>query len=388
MTGGTNWEWTEARPVQRLALAVGGASLGACALGVIWDWDQFFHSYLLAFMTWLAFGLGSLALLMLHHLTGGRWGFAIRRVLEAATRTLPLMLVLFLPLLAGLAQNYPWAQSQEARENAAQQTYLSTPFFLLRAGAYFAIWLTIMFLLNRWSAAHDRTGDPVWPRRAQSLSGPGLVLYGLTVTFAAIDWVMSLDAHWYSTIFGVVVATSQMLPALALAIACATFLSEKGPDTFFQAAVWNDLGNLLLAFVMLWTYMAFSQFLLIWSGNLPEEISWYLARSEGGWIWIAVGLAAFNFVLPFVLLLSRDIKRDPKRLRGVAIAIVAMSVVYQFWLIAPAFSRSTFRLHWMDVAAVLGMGGLWLAFFIWQVQARPILPVHGEAIGEEALHHA
>ena len=187
----------------------------------------------------------------------------------------------------------------------------------MRAGIYFAVWLTVMYLLNRWSAAHDRTGDPALPRRAQHFSAPGLILYGLTVTFAGIDWVMSLDGNWYSTIFGPVVATGQMLPALALAIAVATFLAPRQPlATIATPAVWNDLGNLLLAFVMLWTYMAFSQFLLIWSGNLPEEITWYLARSGGGWQWIAVALAVFNFAVPFFLLLSRELKRDPARLRS------------------------------------------------------------------------
>jgi hypothetical protein len=399
MNASTSWQWTEARPVQRLALAVGGAGLGACALGATWDPDQFFHSYLLAFMTWLALGLGSLPLIMLHHLTGGRWGLVIQRMLEAASRTLPLMLVLGVPLVFGLARNYEWARADQEHENRAHEVYLSVSFFLGRAAIYFAVWLTAMFLLNSWSAAHDRTGDPGPVRRAQQFSGPGLVLYGLTVTFAAVDWVMSLDAHWSSTIFGVVVAIGQMLPALALAVTAATFLPvkkvsgsflepENGPDTFLLPAVWNDLGNLLLAFVMLWTYIAFSQFLIIWSGNLPEEITWYLARSEGGWIWIAVVLAVFNFAVPFVLLLSRDVKRDPRRLRLVALAIVAMGIVYQFWLIAPAFSPGRLWLDWMDVAAVLGMGGLWLAVFLWQVQMQPPLPLHPGDLGEEALRHA
>jgi hypothetical protein len=389
MTGASNWVWAEAHPVQRLALALGGAGLAACALGAIWNTEQFFHSYLLAFITWLALGLGSLPLLMLHHLTGGRWGFVIRRMLEAASRTLPLMLLLFLPLVFGLSQNYSWARPEQTHENLQREIYLGIPFFLVRAGIYFAVWLTMMFLLNSWSAGHDRTGDPAFPRRAQQFSGPGLVLYGLTVTFAGIDWVMSLDAKWYSTIFGPVVATSQMLPALALAIAAATFLASRPPlASVAIPAVWNDLGNLLLAFVMLWTYMAFSQFLLIWSGNLPEEISWYLARSEGGWIWIAVALAVFYFALPFLLLLSRDIKRNPAKLRVVALAVVAMSFVNHFWLIAPAFSPQALWLDWMDVAAMIGVGGLWLAVFLWQIQMHPILPLHPEIVAEEALHHA
>jgi hypothetical protein len=293
--------------------------------------------------------------------------------------------------LLGLPQNYPWARHHADNDHivAEQAAYFDVPFFVTRAVLYFAVWLSMMFLLSRWSAEHDRTGDRAFVRRAQALSGPGLILYGLTVTFAAIDWVMSLQANWYSTIFGPVVALGQMLPALALAIATATFLASRQPLAgLANPGLWNDLGNLLLAFIMLWTYVAFSQFLLIWSGNLPEEITWYLARSEGGWIWIAVALALFNFALPFLLLLSRDLKRDPARLRVLALAIVAMSLVNQFWLIAPAFSPGAFRLHWMDVVAVLGMGALWKSVFLWQLQAQPVLPVHPDAPAEEALHHA
>jgi hypothetical protein len=180
-----------------------------------------------------------------------------------------------------------------------------------------------------------------------------------------------------------------MLPALAVAIAAATFLAKRPPlATLSSPALWNDLGNLLLAFVMLWAYVVFSQFLLIWSGNLPEEISWYLARSEGGWTMIAVCLAVFNFVTPFMLLLSRDAKRNPDRLRFVALLVAAMSFVHQFWLISPAFSPGWLWLDWMDVAAVLGMGGLWLAYFLWQLQTRPTMPVHPDAAEPEALQHA
>jgi hypothetical protein len=413
MTAMGRWEWVEAKPVRRLAIALGGAGLAACALGAIWDTAQFFHSYLFAFMAWLAIGLGSLPLLMLHHLTGGRWGYVIRRTLEAATRTLPMMLVFSVPLAFGIGENYGWSQASANHENTARSVYFEKPFFFGRASVYFAIWLILMYLLNRWSLAHDRTGDSIFPARSQSLSGPGLVLYGLTVTFAAVDWVMSLESHWYSTIFGAVVATAQMLPALGLAIALMSFkvcevrsaecgVESQESNTEFRTqnselsrqfalrspVVWNDLGNLLLAFVMLWTYMAFSQFLLIWSGNLPEEITWYLARSEGGWVWIAVVLAAFNFGLPFVLLLSRDIKRRPKRLRTVALAVVVMNFVYYFWLIAPAFSPGMLFLHWMDIAAVLGLGGLWLAYFLWQLQQRPVLPLHLDTVGEEVPQHA
>jgi len=381
---------------QRWSLNVGLVAAAFCVLDIVLSGPllfhsntQFFHSYLLAVVTWLGIALGSLALLMLHHLTGGVWGLVIRRLLEAATRTLPLMALLFLPLAVGLADIYPWARPQEHHEMSHRAHYLNTTFFLVRAGTYFAVWLVMVFLLNRWSIAADAAAGSTATQSAQIFSGPGLVLYGLTMTFAAIDWVMSLDPHWSSTIFGPVIVTGQMLPALALAIALATCLAKANSPLAEVAtpAVWNDLGNLLLAFVMLWTYMAFSQFLLIWSTNLPEEISWYEAREKGGWQWIGVALGAFYFALPFLLLLSRAIKRDPVRLRGVAVAVVAMSVVHHFWLIAPAFSPGQFSLHWMDIAAMVAVGGFWLAYFLRQVQARPLLPARDPLV-KEALGHA
>jgi hypothetical protein len=312
----------------------------------------------------------------------------IRRLLEAATRTLPLMLVLFLPIVLGLGETYEWAQPGGSENLGDRRLYLNLPFFLVRSGIYFAIWLGMAFLLNHWSAEYDRTGDARWERRAQQCSGPGLVLYGLTVTFTAIDWVMSLDPQWSSTIFGALMAAGQLLPALGLAIALASCLPPE-PSLVKVATpnVWNDLGNLLLAMVMLWTYMAFSQFMVIWSGNLPEEISWYVNRAEGGWQWIGAALAIFYFALPFVLLLSRDIKRHPARLRTVAIAVVGMSFVHEFWLIAPVFSPRQLRLHWMDVMALAGVGGLWLALFFRHIQARAVVPIHDPLL-EEALSHA
>jgi hypothetical protein len=384
----TRWEWTAARPTQRWALIVGAGALALCAVGALFDRQQFFRSYLLAFITWLSFPLGSLALLMLHHLTGGYWGLVIRRILEAAGRTLPLLLIMFLPILLGLADIFSWAGHETPHEPIPNAGYLNVPFFLVRAGIYFAAWIALAFVLDRWSAAHDRTGDAALLVRAQHLSGPGLVIYGMTVTFAAIDWIMSLDPHWSSSIFGPLVAMGQMLPALALAIAVASCLADQPPlDRFATPTVWNDLGNLLLAFVMLWTYMAFAQFLLIWSGNLPEEITWYLNREAGGWLWVAVALAVFYFALPFVLLLMRDLKRRPEWLRWIAGAVVAMNLVNQFWMIVPTFSPQQLWLHWMDVTAVVGVGGLWLAYFLWQIQARPLLPVHDPLVAE-ALGHA
>ena len=377
--------------IQKIALAVGCASMVPCAGGAIFHPQQFFHSYLSAFTSWTGIALGSLALWMIHNLTGGAWGLVLRRFLEAATRTIPFLVLASLPVAFGLPYIYSWVgpgDPAEMHEHNPRPEYLNVPFFLARMGIYFASWLILGFFLDRWSAAQDRSADPRPALRMQALSGPGLVIYGLTMSFAAVDWIMSLDPSWSSTIFGALVATGQMLPALGLAIALATWFAMRSP--LAEAAtpdVWNDLGNLLLTFVMLWAYMMFSQLLIIWSGNLPEEISFYLIRSEGGWQWLGVTLAIFYFALPFVLLLSRDIKREPRRLRIVALAVVGMSFVHQFWLTAPVFSPRHFYLHWMDVAALAGVGGFWFSYFLWQLQARPLLPVH-EPANEKAVSHA
>jgi hypothetical protein len=383
--------------IQRIALIVGAAGTALSLLGALLDATQFFRSYLVAFNCFLAVALGSLAVRMLHNLTGGRWGVILQRWLEAASRTLPLLLLFFVPVVLGVYHLYIWTDLDDPdvpthlRELLEKKEfYLNLPFFLVRAAIYFAVWLVLAYLVNKWSGQLDRDPSPELAQRLEQISGPGLLLYGLTMTFAAIDWTMSLDPEWYSTIFGVLVATGQMLPAFALGVAgMAWLLTRRAVSEQVEPQVWNDLGSLLLAFVMIWTYMSFAQLLLIWSGNLPEEIVWYERRATGGWQGVAVILAVFYFGLPFVILLSRNFKRDPARLLRLASGIVVVSVVYQFWLVAPApaFPPRRFSLHWLDVTTLAALGGFWVAVFIWQLQARPLLPVH-DPLTAEAVHHA
>jgi hypothetical protein len=389
-------DWPHRELIQRYALIVGAVGLALCALGALIDPEQFFESYLVAFNLYLAVALGSLVIWMIHNLTGGFWGLVIQRWLEAASRTLPLVAVFFLPLLLGLGYLYPWTHPEDLDLPADlhhhlehKLPYLNVPFFIIRAVIYFGVWLALMFIFNRWSALQDQDPDPRRQRRYEGLSGPGLALYGLTMTFAAVDWTMSLEPLWYSTIYGALIATGQLLPALALAVAGLVWLTphNKSLADVMTPQIWNDLGNLLLAFVMLWTYMSFSQLILIWSGNLKEEIPWYLKRSDGGWQWVGVLLAVFYFSLPFLLLLSRGVTRRPPRLGRLCVALVVMSFVHQFWLVAPVFSPHHLAVHWLDLAALAGLGGIWAAVFLWQLRARPLLPVHDPLL-EEALHHA
>ncbi|HJY86183.1 MAG TPA: hypothetical protein VKE24_05030 [Candidatus Acidoferrales bacterium] len=356
------------------ALWIGIVALGLSALAGLRSPAEFMHSYLLAFLFWTGLALGCLAIAMLHRLTGGNWGMIIRRVLESGSRTLPLMALLFVPIYFGRHWIYGWTHPLELPRQ--QLAYLNVRFFLARAALYFLIWVGMAHWLSKWSREQDRTGDPQLLRRMQLLSGPGLVVYALTTTFAAVDWMMSLEPRWYSTIFGLLVVGGQLLSALAFAIVMIALLSTYGPlGRVLEPWHVHDLGKLLLAFVMVWAYLAFSQLLIIWSGNLPEEIPWYLNRLEGGWRWVGVALILFHFALPFSLLLSRDLKRRAPALALVAILVLVMRVVDLFWLTAPEFSPGQFRIDWMDIAVPIGVGGIWLAFFARELKTRPLLPV-------------
>lgn len=371
---------TEVDPLRRKFLIAGGLALVLCFVGVFFSRGEFFRAYLIAYVFWIGIPLGCLGILMIHHLVGGTWGFVIQRCLEAAVRTFPIMFLLFLPLLFGLPDLFVWARPDVVaadpvlREKAA---YLNVPFFFARAVIYFAIWITVGFFLSRWSQAQERSADPVFIERLQTLSGPGLVLYGLTVTFSAIDWLMSLEPHWYSTIFGMIFMVSHGLIALTFVIGAAYFLSRR--ETLRQiVAPWvlQDLGNLLLAFVMLWAYLSFSQFLLIWVENLQHEIPWYLHRLTGGWAAIGLALIVLQFALPFVLLLSRAVKRKPVALAAVASAVALMHFIELFWFVAPTFHPDGFRLHWMIIVAPFGIGGIWLWSFFSCLKDRSLLPMH------------
>lgn len=364
--------------LERRALLVGGAALAVCLAGAAISRDQFFHAYLTAYVFYANLALGCLGLLMLHHLVGGRWGFVVQRILEAGARTLPLLALLFLPLLLGLRELYVWARPELVAADHLlhhKAVYLNVPFFLARTAGYFAVWFGLTAALTGWSAAQDATGEPRLTRRLQVLSGPGLVVFGGTVTFAAIDWVMSIEAHWFSSIYGVVFLAGQALAALAFAVVVLVLLVRR-PDLAGVVGTrdFHDLGKLLLAFVMFWAYIAFSQFLIIWSGNLPEEITWYVHRMAGGWFWLAMGLIAFHFGVPFLLLLSRETKRRPPVLLGVAAGILAMRLVDVFWLVSPAFHPAEWGLNWMDLVAPLGLGGLWLTAFLRNLKRQPLLP--------------
>jgi hypothetical protein len=363
---------------KNVSLGLGIIGLIGCLIGWFIAPRDFFVAYLFGDFFFLGLSLGSLALLMIHHLTAGDWGYALRRFLESAVGNLPLLALLFVPVFFGLAQLYPWrhptvvAADETLRET---QIYLNAPGFVLRTAIVFAIWIIMARQLLKWSSEQDATASLEPTRKMRTLSGPGLVIYPVTMTFAAVDWLMSMEAGWYSTMFPVLICIGQILSALALMIlllVCVAHSSPLGP--LASEENFHKLGNLLLAFTMMWAYLAFGQLLVIWSGNLPHEISWYLHRISDGWKWIAIFIALFHFFVPFFLLLMRPAKKRRRILASIAACVFAAHVVAIWWTIAPSVYTKHFYLGWLAPAAFLGIGGIYSFAFLKNLERRRLVP--------------
>lgn len=366
--------------LQRAALVTGVVGLVACGAGAMISPAQFFRSYLTGFLLWAGISLGCFALLMLHHIFGAGWGFVIQRILEAGTRTFPLVAALFLPIMFDVLRShhlYEWTHAEAAADPllSHKAAYLNAPFFIGRTVFYFLVWISAAHLLNKWSRQMDESGDPQLAERLRNVSTPGLLVYGLTATFATVDWAMSLDPRWFSTMFGLLSIAGQVLTTLAFCALVMRLLTAHEPlASVARPAHFHDLGNLMLAFTMIWAYLSFSQFLIIWSGNQPETIPWYVERTTHGWQWVGLGLLAFSFAVPFALLLSRQTKRRIETLAVVAGLVILMRLVDLFWVVAPNFHREGVSVHWLDVAAPAGIGGIWLWFFFRELRSRSLLP--------------
>lgn len=377
--------------IRRSALAAGVALLVPAVIWGYFNPSQFFRSYLLAYMFWLGLSLGCLSVLMLQHLVQGRWGFIIQRQLEAGTRVLPLLALLILPLLFGVRHLYSWSLPEvvAASEKIQHKAWwLNVPFWVARAIIYLAIWNALAWLLSKWSREQDQTGNGLLINKLKRLSAPGLIIYGLTITYATVDWVMSLEPEWYSTIFGLIFIAGQALLAFSFCVLLTANIAVRrpGPSSarnapllrvagIYKPEQFHDLGNLMLTFVMLWAYLAFSQLLIIWAGNLPEEILFFSRRLNDYWGVLAGFLILFHFFVPFMLLLMRPLKKNIRPLAGLAALLVFMRFVDLFWMIAPAF-HPRFYIHLLDVMLPLGMGGLWIAAFARQVTMAPLFPVN------------
>jgi hypothetical protein len=357
--------------------------------------DEFYRAYLLGFMCWLGVALGSMAILMIRHLTGGGWGMVIRRILGAAMRTLPLLTILFIPVIFGVRRLYIWAQpltnveDTHLREHLKRitQTYLTMNGFVIRAVFYFAIWNLLSFLLTKFSRQQDSPNPPDNVGRFRTVSGPGLILYAFTISFAVIDWIMSLDPSWISTIFGLIILIGEVLSAMCFAVVVERILFNYKPmSEMLKPDFVHDHGKWMLTFIMVWAYFSFSQWLIIWAGNLPTEITFYLKRLSNGWGSIGLFLVLFHFAIPFALLLSRPFKRDIRRLVWLAVWLILMRYLDLFWIIEPNFSK-TIALTAADLIVPIAIGGIWLWYFFRNLAALPLLPAY-DADAHEVLQPA
>jgi hypothetical protein len=430
----------------RALIAGGAAAVFGIVLGFLYPLD-FYRAYIFSYLFVLGLALGSLALLMIHRQLGGAWGFLIRRPLEAGAMTLPFMLLLFIPVLFNLEGIYPWAnvkrdwmheepaghhakkgehesspimEARSTAENLAKEepvgklnpageiaervanedtwfklAWLNPTNFTYRVVIYFTIWIVLAYILGIGSRKQDDTGSIDLAYRLNGLSAVGLVAYFLSVSFALIDWGMSLEPKWYSSLYGVLLIIGQGISTMAFMILIASIISHRGEtEGLDKTETFNDLGNLLLAFTMLWGYLSFSQFLIIWAGNLTEEIPWYMRRLHGGWEWIGRFLIVFHFAVPFLILLCRPIKRNRYKFKlwMVAALVLFAHLIDDFWLFgaSSAFdarnpitfallypeTSNLFRITFLDLLMPVAIGGIWLWVFLWFLKSRPLMISH------------
>jgi hypothetical protein len=363
--------------VQRSALFVGIAALVISGIGAFTDPAHFWQSYLFAYIFWSGLAIGCLGIFFLHNVVGGNWGVAIRRLVESGLKTLPLVFLLIIPIFFALGSLYKWTDATYRAEHFAtghKAAYLNPTWFIIRTVLYFAIWIFSGFRILRMANEHDRTGDPSLFQRIKKRSAPALLVFVVTTSLAFIDWIMSLESDWYSTIYGWMFTVGEVLLTFAFLVAVLVLLSKREPfASFLTRQHYHDLGNLMLAFTMLWAYMSFSQFLIIWAENLPDEIPWYVRRFSGGWGYVGWTIAIFHFCIPFFLLLQRFVKKNASRLRTLAIWIVIMRILDVFWVVEPAFRQRGLEVYWTDLVALIGLGGIWLAYFVFNLKASPLL---------------
>lgn len=388
-----------------LALGIGGVATAVVlvtAFAMPGLREQALRSWLLGFIFWGGIAIGSLGLLMLQYLTGGAWGVVARRFFEAGARTLPVVALMFLPLAVGVKSLYEFTHLPADDYTVIQRGwYMDWRWWIVRTAVYFLVFIIISSLLNKWSANQDKAegyeAANGWLARASRFCGPTLVVYALVVTFAVVDWVMILDPHWFSTIWGLLFVVGWALSCLCFMIALLAALSDKAPmNRVLGKRHFHDLGKLMLALVMVWAYFNFSQFLIIWSGNIPEETTWYIRRMHGGWGVIGVGLVILHFAFPFLVLLQQDFKRKAKWLSILAMGVLVMRLFDMYYMIGPS-DRTTpgstidpasfmSSISWLDVVAPIGIGGLWIWYFFTQLVKRPLVPINDPYL-ENAMHH-
>lgn len=377
---------TEDGKIAQIALILGIIGLVLTAVGYFVDKAQFFHSYLVAFFFWLSIGLGGLFFTMLHHLVGAKWSIVVRRLSENIMLCIPIMVIFMIPVLLGIKELFHWSHPELVATDhllQAKAPYLNTTFFIIRAAGYFLIWILLARYLYKLSVVQDSGHDASIFKKMRTVSAPGMILFALTTTFAAFDWLMSLDAHWYSTIFGVYIFSGGFLATLAYLMRTVLYLDGTGVmRTTITKEHWHDLGKLMFAFTVFWGYMAFSQYFLIWYGNIPEETLWFLHRWEHGWQYISLLIVFGHFAIPFFILFPFGTKRNSAVMKIMTIWILLMHWVDLYWVIMPSLHGHGVHFSWIDLAPMLGIGGIFVWFFWSRVKATAILPVGDPGLKE------
>lgn len=381
---------------QTKALILAAILLGVSLIGLFTgNTATFYQSYLIGYFYAICFALGCLGLLCVQHLSGGGWGIAIRRMLEAGAKTIPFFAILFIPIILGSHHIYEWTHHDVVQNNHIlhqKEPYLNMPFWLIRTAFYFIFWITVTYGLSRMSLRQDKTGDPSISDRMTLWSGPALLFNILICTFASVDWFMSTEPEWYSTIYGMLFIAQQAVSVISFMIVIGVLLSAVAPmDKVIVPKHLHDLGKFLLAFTMLWAYFSFSQYIIVWAGNLPEETTWYLKRIRGFGEYMAYFIVVAHFLLPFIILLSRDLKRRASAIAKIAGFMIVMRLIDAVWFIAPGFTKGigNFHLNWMHFVLPLGMFALFIGLFMMNLKKHAMVPVHEPNLSDAlaTAHH-
>ncbi len=386
------------KDMEQGSLLAGGVGLGIVLLCGIFGVANFFQAWLIGWLFALGFAGGGFIIVAVHNLAQGGWGYLLRRIAEAATQTWVPIMLLFIPLLFSLNKLYPWALQEGGEAVYASNEVIGSKLHYLNRSFFWARYIGITAILGffaqkfaLWSRLQDETGDLQWKRKMRGLAGPLALVYLLLITLGSVDWIMSLEPLWFSSIFGVMMAAGHMLCMLTFGIVFLNFLSRWEPvKSSFTLERQHDLGKLLFAFVVFWTYIQLSQFIIIWHPNLTEEITWYMNRNTGTFGTVSFILFMSQFVIPFLVLLSRGTKRNRKALVAVAMYLLCLRALDMFWMVSPSIhmplSRDLYPVatkamngspyHILDLLSVVSFGLLWFGLFLRKFRARPVLPVN------------
>ena len=371
---------TGAGSLIRVAFLTGAAGIVLSGIGYLLNAGQFFYSWLTSFAFWVSIGVGGLFLTILHHLTGSVWSVVLRRLFETAMKVLPLLLLFFIPVALGIHDLYHWSHGDTVANDLLLQKktpYLNVPFFIIRTVIYFTVWFLLGRGLYKNSVSQDKQHNERYISNMKRISAPGVILFAITISFAAFDWLMTLDAHWYSTIFGVYYFAGGTLAVLAFITLLAIIFRGRGIlANEITVEHYHDLGKLLFTFTVFWGYIAFSQYFLIWYANIPEETVWYQHRWVDSWKVVSLLLVFGHFVIPFFTLMIRANKRNLRLLIPMTVWILFMHWVDLYWLVLPSLFHHGFHLSWIDLTAFIGIGGIFVGAFFVQLEKHALIPVN------------